>query len=138
MGIPSVVEACVLPSLIGWGRARQMMILGENISADEALNWNLIEKVVEPNQLDNAVEQWLQQLEKNGPRGMQLQKALIRNWEEKPDLASRIEAGVRSFGAAFEKTDPNADAEPNVLMKHFLEERAAAKKQKAQQGGSKL
>ena len=29
LGIPSVVEAALLPMLIGWGRTRQLLLLGE-------------------------------------------------------------------------------------------------------------
>jgi enoyl-CoA hydratase/carnithine racemase len=43
-----------------------VLILGENISAEDALRWGLVEKVVEPEVLDDAVEEWVCQLEKNG------------------------------------------------------------------------
>ena len=34
IGIPSVVEAALLPQLIGWGRARQLLLTGELIDSD--------------------------------------------------------------------------------------------------------
>ena len=39
LGIPSVVEAALLPALIGWGRTRELLFLGEAITAHEALRW---------------------------------------------------------------------------------------------------
>ncbi len=33
VGIPSVVEAALLPGLIGWGRTRELLLFGENIDA---------------------------------------------------------------------------------------------------------
>lgn len=59
MGMPSVVEAALLPGLIGWGRTRRLLLLGETISADEAFQWGLVEKVVEPDMLDRAVGEWV-------------------------------------------------------------------------------
>ncbi len=46
VGIPSVVEAALLPGLIGWGRTRRLLLLGETIGAQEALDWGLVERVV--------------------------------------------------------------------------------------------
>ena len=37
VGIPSVVEAALLPGLIGWGRTRELLLFGENIDAATAL-----------------------------------------------------------------------------------------------------
>src|SRR5882724_4681035 len=39
LGIPSVIEAALLPQLIGWGRTRELLLFGENFSAAEALEW---------------------------------------------------------------------------------------------------
>ena len=42
VGIPSVVEAALIPRLIGDGRARELLMLGEIIDADTALRWGLV------------------------------------------------------------------------------------------------
>ena len=36
LGLPSVVEAALLPSLIGWGRTRRILMTGETFSAGDA------------------------------------------------------------------------------------------------------
>ena len=59
VGIPSVIEAALLPQRIGWGRTRRLVMLGEIIDAAEALSWGLVEKVVPAADLDAAVEAWL-------------------------------------------------------------------------------
>ena len=46
VGIPSVVEAALLPQLIGYGRARRLLLTGVTIDADEALAWGLVDAVV--------------------------------------------------------------------------------------------
>ncbi|MGH6970877.1 MAG: enoyl-CoA hydratase-related protein, partial [Caulobacteraceae bacterium] len=45
LGIPSVVEAALLPGLVGWGRARRLLLTGETIDAATALAWGLVEEV---------------------------------------------------------------------------------------------
>ena len=105
LGIPSVVEAALLPSLVGWGRTRQMLLLGAPFDAASALAWGLVEAVVPPAGLDAAVEAWLGQLLEATPSAVRLQKALIRAWEDLP-LRAAVQAGIDSFASAFETDEP--------------------------------
>jgi len=116
VGIPSVIEAALLPTLIGWGRTRRLLLLGETITAAEAANWGLVEMVVPADSLDTAVESWISSIIQAGPRAIRLQKALIRSWEDLP-LSEAIQAGIESFAAAWD-TD-----EPSRRMKEFLARR---------------
>src|SRR5437763_14305067 len=68
VGIPSVVEAALLPGLIGWGRTRELLLFGENIDATTALAWGLVQQVVEPAALEGAIEARLGQLLSAGPQ----------------------------------------------------------------------
>ena len=52
IGIPSVIEAALLPPLVGWGRAREILLLGETFTAGDALAWRLVEHVVPAAALD--------------------------------------------------------------------------------------
>jgi enoyl-CoA hydratase/carnithine racemase len=113
LGIPSVIEAALLPTLIGWGRTRRMLLLGETITAAEAASWGLVEMVVPARDIDTAVESCVASISQAGPRAIRLQKALIRRWEDLP-LSEAVRAGIDAFAAAWE-TD-----EPKRLMKHFL------------------
>lgn len=114
VGIPSVIEAALLPGLIGWGRTRELLLLGESIDAETALRWGLVQNVVPADGLDAAVEKCLTALLKAGPRAVRLQKTLIRRWEELP-LSEAIAAGIDSFAEAY------ATDEPSRLMRTFLE-----------------
>jgi enoyl-CoA hydratase len=105
VGIPSVVEAALLPGLIGWGRTRRLLLLGETIDAAEAAAWRLVERVVPAAALDSAVEEWLALLGEAGPRALRLQKALIRRWEDLP-LAEAVAAGIPAFAAAWDTDEP--------------------------------
>ena len=121
LGIPSVVEAALLPMLIGWGRTRQMLLLGETFGAQQALAWNLVEQVTPPDELDSAIQICIGQLLNSKPRAVRLQKSLIRAWE---DLSTQeaIQAGIDAFAAAFD-TD-----EPQIAMHEFLAAHAARRK----------
>jgi enoyl-CoA hydratase len=113
VGIPSVIEAALLPSLIGWGRTRRLLYLGDVIDAAEAEAWGLVERVVPAASLDAAVDEWISELLRCGPRAMRLQKKLIRAWEElTPSKA--IAAGIDCFAEAW-TTD-----EPRAAMRAFL------------------
>jgi enoyl-CoA hydratase len=114
VGIPSVIEAALLPSLIGWGRTRELLYLGENIGAEEALRWGLVERVVAPAELDDAVDAWLRSLLQAGPKAVRLQKALIRQWERLP-LREAIQAGIKSYAHAY------LSDEPARMMKAFVD-----------------
>lgn len=113
VGIPSVVEAALIPRLIGGGRARELLMLGEIIDAPTALQWGLVERVVAPNMLDAEIEKVLRALFAAGPQAIRLQKTLMREWENLP-ADKAIAAGIDAFSRAYE-TD-----EPSRLMSAFV------------------
>lgn len=121
IGIPSVIEAALLPTLIGWGRTREILYLGETFTAADALAWRLVEHVVPGSSLDQAVEAWIGKLLTSAPRAVRLQKRLIREWEDLP-LAAAIAAGIDAFAAAY------ATDEPRTAMREFLAAQKARKK----------
>jgi enoyl-CoA hydratase len=120
LGIPSVVEAALLPSLIGWGRTRRILMTGEIFGASEALAWGLVEEVYLKAMLETAVDDLLEKLLKAEPAAVQLQKALIQQWEELP-MSRAIAAGVDAFEQAWTTDGPTAS------MARYLADRARAK-----------
>jgi enoyl-CoA hydratase len=106
IGLPSVVEAALLPQLIGWGRTKVLLYTGDNVDAATALDWGLVERVVPLAELDAAVEQWVSSIVASGPRAIRLQKELIREWEAMP-VADAIQAGIRMMGRAYETDEPH-------------------------------
>ena len=105
LGIPSVVEAALLPPLIGWGRARELLLTGDTIDAATAQAWGLVEEVVPAEQLDAAVARRVESILASGPRAIRLQKALIAAWEDLP-LREAVQRGIASFAAAWETEEP--------------------------------
>jgi enoyl-CoA hydratase len=95
LGIPSVVEAALLPRLMGAGRAAWLVLTGEPIDARRAHEWGLIEQVGG----DDAVADLVNALLKNDGKALRMQKQLLQLWEEAP-LATSIEKSIELFGAA--------------------------------------
>ena len=114
VGIPSVIEAALLPRLIGFGKAAELVLTGATLSAAEALQCRLVECVVPRAELDHAVERWTHAILQAGPTAVRLQKALLHEWAHLP-LDQAIERGIASFTAAYRT------AEPRELMTKFLQ-----------------
>jgi enoyl-CoA hydratase/carnithine racemase len=106
LGIPSVVEAAVLPRLIGAGRARWLVMTGETIGAAEALVWGLIEKLSSKENLDQTVNRALDAILAGEPAAIRAQKRLCKLWEEAP-LYESIEVSIDEFSKSYEKGEPN-------------------------------
>ncbi|KIW82188.1 hypothetical protein Z517_05215 [Fonsecaea pedrosoi CBS 271.37] len=118
-GVPSTIESAMLPLQIGAARARRLLFLGDTISAPEAESWGLINKVVQADELDKAVEEWVDRLLMNGPQALRIQKRLFTMWEKVP-LKEAIEAGVWEFGVPFEAE--GFEAEGRRMMNEFQAE----------------
>jgi enoyl-CoA hydratase len=114
VGIPSVIHAALLPRLIGWGRARWLVMTAENIDAPTALAWGLIDVVAAEGGLDTAVEKVVAALLECGPEALRAQKALLRQWEELP-LKESVDLSIGVFGQSF------LTGEPQRLMQGFID-----------------
>jgi len=114
VGIPSVIHAALLPRLIGWGRARWLIMTAENIDAATALAWGLVDKVAPEGGLDAAIEETVEALLKCGPEALRAQKALLRKWEEL-QLTESVNVSIGIFGRSF-LTD-----EPKRMMQAFID-----------------
>ena len=105
IGLPSVVEAALLPQLIGWGRTKLLVYTGDNIDSRTALEWGLVEKVVPAAELDSALGRWVESIVESGPKAIRLQKELIRDWEAMP-VNDAIEAGIRTIAKSYQSDEP--------------------------------
>ncbi|MDB5564455.1 MAG: enoyl-CoA hydratase [Tardiphaga sp.] len=114
VGIPSVIHAALLPRLIGWGRARWLIMTAATIDAPTALNWGLVDVVAPEGGLDTAVENTIASILECGPEAMRSQKALLKQWEELP-LKESVNLSVGVFGEAY------LTGEPQRLMQGFID-----------------
>jgi len=96
VGIPSVVEAALLPRLIGWGRTSWMLLTAENIGAAKAEAWGLVEEVVPASKIAEAVERCVHSIVEGTPLAVRAQKRLMRRWE-RLSLDEAVQAGIDAF-----------------------------------------
>ncbi|HUN52943.1 MAG TPA: enoyl-CoA hydratase [Candidatus Sulfotelmatobacter sp.] len=122
VGLPSVIEAALLPRLVGWGFAAELVLLGENIDAATARDIRLVERVVPMAELDAAVDKYLGAILAAGPKAVRIQKDLMRQWEKLP-LDQAVQAGIRSFRSTY----ASGGAEPQEMLGRFVERKRKGK-----------
>lgn len=100
LGIPSVVEAALLPRLMGSGRAAWLVLTGESIDARRAYEWQFLEELCPAEELDARAEALLKTLVAADAEALKAQKRLCQLWDEAP-LAQSITQSITAFGRAF-------------------------------------
>ena len=95
LAIPSVVEAALLPRLMGSGRAAWLVLTGEPIDARRAYEWGLVEEIGG----DDAVDSLVKSLMKADRAAISAQKRLLQLWEEAP-LSESIARSIELFARA--------------------------------------
>ena len=116
VGVPSVIQAALLPPMVGPGRAAEMLLTGAPITAATALDWGLVNRVVADDQLRATAEEVAASILAAGPEAVRIQKELIVRWRER-DLPTAVRDGVNAFAAAY------ATDEPREGMSAYLEKR---------------
>ena len=116
VGLPSVIEASLLPPTIGLGRARRLLLTGETIDAAAALAIGLVDQVVPPDALDAAAQTAAGQFRNMSRHILGVQKQIISQWLES-DAESAAEYSIKAFALCF------ATPHPHEAMTAFLEKR---------------
>ena len=117
VGVPSVIQAALLPPMIGPGRAAEMLLTGAPVTAAQALDWGLVNRVVPDDRLRSAADELVAAILASGPEAIRLQKELIVRWRQ-TDLPTAVRYGVNAFAAAY------ATAEPREGMTAYLDKRS--------------
>ncbi len=107
MGLPSVIEAALLPGQIGWGRTREMLLTGAISTAAEALQMGFVQKVAPAAELDAASEPWLAGIRRATPAAVRSQKALMDRWQ-RVSVEEGIVAGIDALSEAYATGEPQA------------------------------
>jgi len=116
LGIPSVIEAALLPGSVGPARAAELLLTGETVAAEQAFEWGLLNRVAPESNLRAVTVELVDRILACGPSAVRAQKELIKRWRQ-TDLRSAIELGIRAFAASF-STD-----EPERRITAFLEQK---------------
>jgi len=116
VGIPSVIEAALMPLLIGRGRTNELVFLGDTIGADEAERIGLVNKVVPAAKLRITIKELADKILSYNPIAVKMQKRIINRWLPS-DFEEAIDYSIEAFSRCF------ATDEPKEAMTAFLEKR---------------
>lgn len=118
MGIvPGDGGAWILPRVIGYARAAEMILTGDTISAAEGLGMGLVNQVVPADQVMEAARTLAQRIAVNPPRSIRLAKRLLREGQHArlPDILE--------LSAAFQAL-AHETADHQEAVDAFLEKRS--------------
>lgn len=91
--VPDGGGTYILPRLVGIARAAEMIFSGKALTAAEALQWGLINRVVPNAELEKAAREWAEELAKGPTLAIGLAKqALWKNLNQDFPSALRLEA----------------------------------------------
>ena len=116
VGIPSVIEASLLPPTIGLGRARRLLLTGETVDAQEALAMGLVDQVVPAGSLMEVAHETANKFLGMSRDVLASQKNIVAKWLELGEEES-AEFTIKEFARIF--TTPV----PHEGMSAFLEKR---------------
>lgn len=117
--IPAGGATYRLPQLIGRGHALRMMLTGEPVSAAEAFDWGLADRVVPKGDVEEAIDEWIDTILRSAPLAVQAIKELVDALPSAPATAA-----MAAEGAAIARIQRTADAAEGSLA--FRERRAPA------------
>ena len=114
--IPGDGGAWLLPRVIGLARAAEMSFTGQVINAEQALAWNLVSRVVAPEELLPTAQTLAEQIAANPPHAVRLTKRLLRE-----SLDTRLD-GLLEMAATFQAMC-HQTADHKEAVAAFLEKR---------------
>ena len=99
--IPDAGGAYLVTRLVGPQRAKELFFFGDDLPAERALAYGLVNRVVEPEALDATVDAWAQRLAAAPTRALAQTKALVnRAFESDRGTAFADEANGQELVAA--------------------------------------
>ncbi len=100
VGLPSVIEARLLPGLIGWGKTRELLYRGNLIDAEEAQRIGFLQALAPVDAIESALKVWTDDILRADPAAIRSQKRLIEAWLESAPAVG-IQASIDAFSATF-------------------------------------
>lgn len=116
--VPDSGMTWTLPHLVGLSRALEIAWLGEALTAEKALEWGLVNRLAEPDQLAAATREWAEALARGPTKGIGLSKRAMTTALGR-DLEGQLEYEALLQGVA------GATKDYAEGVRAFIEKRAA-------------
>ncbi|MEM9062005.1 MAG: enoyl-CoA hydratase-related protein [Pseudomonadota bacterium] len=115
VGIPSVIEACLLPRLIGWGKTSELLFTGRDVVGAENREIGFVERMAPHDEVDAALEEWTGMILACAPGAVRAQKRVMQGWE--PDDGPGIAASIEAFALSYRGDEPARYLAPFVAKR---------------------
>lgn len=113
--IPGDGGAWILPKIAGYGRAAEMMFTGDSITAQQAMEWGMLNKLVAPEVLMDEAKKLAERIAVNSPQALKASKQLLRTANTMPlDSALQLSAAIQ---ASLHQTEDHFEAVRALLEK---------------------
>jgi len=83
--------AYLLPKVVGLGRASEILLFGDKVSAEDAERWGLANRVVEPDEVLSTAQSWARRLATGPTQAIRMTKRRLQT-ELHMDLVAAIES----------------------------------------------
>lgn len=138
LGIPSVVEARLLCDIMGWGRARHLMLTGQPINADVAFRSGLTTMSFQDR---GAMVKWATNYAKacsgKNAEVYKQQKLLMRRWEDS-NLETGIALGINSFASTFQSGENKIKERASAITEQLRTKKARSTPQNVEESKGQM
>jgi enoyl-CoA hydratase len=104
VGVPSVIDAALLPAFVGLSKAREMILTGDIYNLDQLPPGSIANVLAEPGELASAAEALLDRTATHPPTVTAAQRRLFNVWLNNP-LDTGVNASMTEFANVFESQD---------------------------------
>jgi enoyl-CoA hydratase len=104
VGIPSVIDAALLPAFVGLSKAREMILTGDIYSLDQLPPGSIANVIAEPGELAAAAEGLLDRVAAHPRTVTAAQRRLFDVWLNSP-LDASVNTSMTAFAEVFESQE---------------------------------
>jgi enoyl-CoA hydratase len=104
VGVPSVIDAALLPAFVGLSKAREMVLTGDIYKLDKLPPDSIANVVAEPGELPRATESLLDRVATHPRAVTAAQRRLFDMWLNNP-LDASVNASMAEFANVFENQE---------------------------------
>jgi enoyl-CoA hydratase len=104
VGVPSAIDAALLPAFVGLSKAREMVLTGDIYTLDQLPPGSIANVVAEPGKVAAAAEYLLDRIATHPPTVTAAQRRLFDVWLNNP-LDASVNASMAEFANVFESQE---------------------------------
>ncbi len=120
LGLPEVGHGWIpgwggtsrLPRLVGEARAKELILLGRRLDAQEAERWGLVHRLIPVDRFDQEVRQLAEELAAKNPTALRVSKAILSHQLSQPEMRAEIDGSLACLAKNFSNVLHSATNRP--------------------------